>query len=64
MPSGNEIVLLVDIGGVAVPADASLSLFDVALALLSLGPSGGLILAGRNASGGAGLEGPFPLTFL
>jgi hypothetical protein len=56
------MVLLVDIGGVPAPTDPSL--FDVALALLSLGPSGGLILAGRNASGGAGLDGPLPLTFL
>jgi hypothetical protein len=59
------MVLLVDIGGVPVlDDDPSLSLLEVALALLSLGPSGGLILAGRNASGGAGREGPFPLTFL
>lgn len=42
----------------------SLSLLEVALALLSRGPSGGLILAGRNASGGAGREGPFPEMFL
>jgi hypothetical protein len=37
---------------------------DVALDLLSLGPSGGRILAGRKASGGAGLDGTVPLAFL
>jgi hypothetical protein len=51
-----------------VPADdvPSLAIDDVALALLSLGPSGGRILAGRNASGGAGREGAGdgPLAFL
>jgi hypothetical protein len=39
---------------------------DAALALRSFGPSGGRFLAGRNASGGAGLDGAggFPEAFL
>lgn len=53
--------------GGGVPDDMTPSLVeDAALALLSLGPSGGRIRAGRKASGGAGLDGAggFPLAFL
>ena len=53
-------------GGVPDPEadEAVASLFrELLLPRLSLGPSGGLILDGRKASGGAGRDG-CPLTFL
>lgn len=64
MPSGNDVVLMLRGGGVFADEDPSLAEEEVALALLSLGPSGGRMRAGRNASGGAGREGAGPLAFL
>jgi hypothetical protein len=64
MPSGNDVVLILIGGGISLAEVGSLPEDEVALDLLPLGPSGGRIRAGRNASGGAGREGAGPLAFL